>query len=43
MVALADRQRSVSDAELQAIATDVLGLPRTSAVHHHEAGYGFGV
>jgi hypothetical protein len=43
MVALADRQRTVSDEELHAIAADVLGLPQTPAVHQHEAGYGFGV
>jgi len=43
MVALADRQRTVSDEELHAIAAEVLGLPHTPAVHQHEAGYGFGV
>jgi 2-isopropylmalate synthase len=43
MVALADRQRSVSDEELHAIAAEVLGLPHTPAVHQNEAGYGFGV
>ena len=44
MVALADKQKHVSDEDLQAIAADVLGVPTTRArVHHHEAGYGFGV
>ncbi len=43
MVTLADKQKHVSDEELQAIAADVLGVPKSRPVHHHEAGYGFGV
>jgi len=45
MVALADRQKHVTDSDLQHIVTDVCGLPvvTSSPGQTHEAGYGFGV
>jgi 2-isopropylmalate synthase len=45
MVALADRQKHVSDDELIALACDVCGLPVPASAREtaHEAGYGFGV
>ncbi len=46
MVALADEQKHVSDADLAAIASAVCGIAvaaRADAPGLHEAGYGFGV
>jgi 2-isopropylmalate synthase len=43
MIALADLQKHVSDDDLLGIAGEVLGMPKSRSVHHHEAGYGFGV
>jgi 2-isopropylmalate synthase len=44
MVALADRQKAISDRDLSAIAADVLGAERAAGpLAMAEAGYGFGV